>query len=97
MKAINWKSLSFSLIISAIVNATALSIFLFQYLSTLSYLFQEILSHINNSNASGKTAYVIAEGRPTPLWLWALLFSASYILVTGISYLLIELRNRRKK
>ncbi len=94
MKEINWKSLSLSLIISTILNGTALSILLIQYMNTMSYLFQEILSHINNS----KTSVTIAYGKPpVPFWAGILIFSMSYIFVTMISYLLIESQNRRKK
>ena len=98
MKEINWKSLSLSLIISTILNGTALSILLYQYLNTVSILFHEILSHITNENTSGKIAFTIAEGKsPIPFWAGILIFMASYIVVTMISYLVIESRNRRKK
>jgi len=97
MKEINWKSLSISLIISTIVNGTALAIFLFQYLNGISNVLQFFLSNMNNSNDSGKTAHTIAEGNPIYFQVWILLFLVSYILLTGISYLLIELYNRRKK
>jgi hypothetical protein len=98
MKEINWKSLSLSLIISTIIHGTILTILLIQYLNTMALIFDTILSHINNSNTSGKIAFTIAEGKPLiPLWAGILIFSVSYILVTMISYLLIESLNRRKK
>jgi len=98
MKEINWKSLSLSLIISTIVHGTILSILLIQYFNTMSLIFDAILSHINNSNTSGKIAFTIAEGKPLiPLWAGILLFSISYILVTMVSYFLIEFLNQRKK
>jgi flagellar biosynthesis protein FlhB len=99
MKEINWKSLSFSLIISTILNGTVLSIFLIQYVNTVSSLFHEILSHINNSNMNNsKNSVTIAYGQPPiPVWAAILIFSMSYIFVTMISYLLIESLNRRKK
>jgi hypothetical protein len=98
MKEINWKSLSLSLILSTIVHGTALSIFLIQYVNTTSVMFHDILSLLNNSNASGKIAYTIAVGEPVvPPWMWFLFFSVSYIFVTLISYFVIELQNRRKK
>jgi hypothetical protein len=97
MKEINWKSLSLSLIISTILNGTALSILLIQYMDIMSSLFHEILSYINNSNTSGKITYTIAEGKSIPFWAWILLFSISYIFVTMISYYLIDFQNKRKK
>lgn len=98
MKEINWKSLSLSLIISTILNGTVLSILLIQYINTISYLFHEILSHINNSINNSKVSVTIAYGKPPiPFWAEILIFSMSYIFVTMISYLLIELLNRRKK
>jgi len=98
MKGINWKSLSLSLIISTMIHGIILSILLIQYYNTLSLIFNAILSHINNSNASGKIAFTIAEGKPPiPLWAGILLFSISYILVTMVIYLLIELLKQRKK
>jgi hypothetical protein len=98
MKEINWKSLSLSLLLSTVVNATILSILFIWYTNTISVLFHEILSHLNNSNVSGKTASTIAYGNePFPVWAGILIFSLSYIFVTMISYILIELRNRRKK
>ena len=98
MKEINWKSLSLSLIISTILNGTALSILLIQYMNTTSDLFHEILSHINNSNVSEKTAYTIAYGKQTfPFWTWILIFSISCIFVTMISYYIIDSQNQRKK
>jgi len=63
----------------------------------MSYLFHEILSHINNLNASGKTAYTIAEGETFPFWAGILIFSISYIFVTMILYFLIEAHSQRKK
>jgi hypothetical protein len=97
MKEINWKSLSLSLILSTIVNGTILSILLIWYTNIMSVLFHEILSHINNSNVSGKTAYTIAYGKPIPIWAGILIFSMSYIFVTLISYLVIESLKQRKK
>ena len=97
MKEINWKSLSLSLIISTILNGTALSILLIQYMDIMSSLFHEILSYINNSITSGKITYTIAEGKSIPFWAWILLFSISYIFVTMISYYLIDFQNKRKK
>jgi len=98
MKEISWKSLSLSLIVSAILNGTVLSILLIWYTNTMSVLFHEILLHINNSNVSGKTAYTIAYSKPlAPFWAWILIFCLSYIFVTMISYFLIQLQNQRKK
>ena len=98
MKEINWKSLSLSLILSIVVNGAILSILFIWYTNTMSVLFHEILLHINNSNVSGKTASTIAYGNePFPVWAGILIFSMSYIFVTMISYLSIELQNRRKK
>jgi hypothetical protein len=98
MKEINWKSLSLSLILSIVVNGAILSILFIWYTNTMSVLFHEILLHINNSNVSGKTASTIAYGNePFSVWAGILIFSMSYIFVTMISYLLIELQNRRKK
>jgi hypothetical protein len=97
MKEINWKSLSLSLILSTVVNGTILSILLIWYTNTMSVLFHEILSHLNNSNVSGKTAYTIAYGKPlVPFWAWILIFCLSYFFITMISYLLIQLQNQRK-
>ena len=97
MKEINWKSLSLSLIISTIVNGTILSILLIWYTNTMSVLFHEILSHINNSNISGKTAYTIAYGKPIPVWGGILIFSMSFVVITMITYLIIESLKQRKK
>jgi hypothetical protein len=98
MREINWKSLSLSLIISTILNGTVLSILLIQCINNISSSFDWILSHINNSNTSGKIAYTIVEGKPLiPFWAWFLIFSLSYIFVTMISYYLIQLQNQRKK
>jgi hypothetical protein len=93
MKEINWKSLSLSLIISTILNGAAVSILLIQNMNTMSYLFHEILSHMNSSN----TSVTIAYGKPVPFWIWVLIFSISYIFVTMISYYLINFQNQRKK
>lgn len=98
MKEINWKSLSFSLLISTSIHGTILSILFIQYFNTMSVLFDAILSHINNSNASGKIAFTIAEGKPLiPVWAWIVFFLISYIFVTIVSYFLIELLHQRKK
>jgi amino acid permease len=97
MKEIHWKSLSFSLIISTIVNGFILLILIIQFMNTTSILFHEILSEMDNSNASGKTAYTFAEGNPLYFWIWIPIFVLSYLGVTLISYFLIELLNRRKK
>ena len=98
MREINWKSLSLSLIISTILNGTALSILLIQYMNNMSSLYHEIFSYINNSNTSGKIAYTIVEGKPpVPFYAWIPIFCISYIFVTMISYFLIELQNQRKK
>ena len=98
MREINWKSLSLSLIISTILNGTALSILLNQYMYAEALLWNEVLPHILNRNASGQNAYTIVYGKALfPYWIWFLIFPLSYIFVTMISYFLIELRNRRKK
>jgi uncharacterized membrane protein YwzB len=98
MKEINWKSLSLSLIISTILHGTILTFFLIQYLNTMSSIFDTILTQMNNSNSSGKIAFTIAEGQPLiSLWSGILFFSVSYILITIVSYFLIELQNQRKK
>ena len=94
MKEINWKSLSLSLIISTILNGAALSVLLIQYIDTMSYLFHELLSPINNSH----TSITVACGKPPiPFWVGILLFSISYIVVTMISYYVMEFQNQRKK
>ena len=99
MTEINWKSLSLSLIISTILNGTALSIFLIQYMNTVSSLCHGILSYINNSNINNsKVAVTIAYGKPPiPFWAGILIFSMCYIFITLISYYLIEFQNQRKK
>lgn len=98
MKEINWKSLSFSLIISTILHGAVLSILLIWYINTLSSSFHWLLSYINNSSINNsKNSVTIAYGNPLPVWAGILIFSMSYIFVTLISYLLIEFQNRRKK
>jgi len=98
MKEINWKTLSFSLIISTIFHGIILSILLFQYLNTISILFREILSNMNNPINNSTTTSTIAYGNPPiPFWAGVLIFSMSYIFVTLILYLLIESLNRREK
>ena len=99
MKEINWKSLSLSLIISTILNGTALTILLIQYVNTESSLIHGLLSYITNTTINNsKVAVTIAYGKPPiPFWAGILIFSMSYIFVTMISYLLIESRNRRKR
>lgn len=94
MKEINWKSLSLSLIISTILHGFALAILFIQYMNSISYLFDQTLSLVNNSNIS----VTFACGKPlVPFWAWIVIFLISYICVTMILYYFIDFRYQRKK
>lgn len=98
MKEINWKTFSLSLIISTIVNGAVLSLVLIQYIMMVSSSFDGMLKYLMNSSINNsKVALTIAYGRPFPLWAGILIFSMSYIVITLISYFIIESLNKRKK
>jgi|GEM_PF-4306083 len=98
MKEINWKSLSLSLIISTIVNGTVLLFEVIQYINSVSVCFNGMGKYLMNSSINNsKVAMTIAYGKPFPLWAGVLIFSMSYIVITLISYFIIEALNKRKK
>ncbi len=97
MKEINWKFLSYSLIVSTIVNGAVLSLFVIQYIDSVTVVFHGIISQMNASNTSGGVPTTIAIATPAPVWVGIVIFSLSYIGITLVSYYVLQALNQRKK
>ena len=98
---INWKHLSFALIISVIVNGIAGIILLMDYVAKVSSVFESLRSepeYLVGVEPKPLTMTIAVSGHNsvTAFWIWILIFGLSFVCLTLISYFLIGYINKRK-
>ena len=88
---VNWKSLSFSLIVSIVFHGSVLTVLFFDYVNKVRTIFNNYLSAIGNQT-DDKISVTLAQGTSYLPELWILLIIVSFVIVTVICYFLFNWR-----
>lgn len=99
---INWKYLSFALIISVIVNGIAGIILLMDYVVKVTYVFESLFSepeYLVGVEPKPLTMVIVGsyQDSVTAFLIWILIFALSFVALTLISYFVIGYINKSKK
>ena len=102
MMKINWKYLSFALIISVIVNGIVGALLLMDYVVKVSSVFESLFSepeYLVGVEPKPLIMTIIVgsyQDSVTAFWVWILIFALSFVCLTLVSYFLIGYINKRK-
>lgn len=100
---INWKHLSYALIISVILNGIAGIILLIDYVGKVSSVFESLFSepeYLEGVIPKPLTMTIIAgsyQDSVTAFWIWILIFALSFVFLTLVSYFVIGHINKSRK
>ena len=97
----DWKSLSLSLIISIIIHGIASFYFLIKSRNELATLMEKIVSeyttNVSKYLETNKISITIAQGSGFSLEIYILLFVLSFVLITIVSYVLLNYIGKKRK
>ena len=93
---VNWKSLSFSLIVSMVIHGSVLTVLFLDYVNKFRTIYNNYISAIGNQT-DDKISVTLAEGTSYPPELWILLMIVSFVIVTVICYFLFNWRTKNIK